>query len=288
MNLYEKKILKYVYPIFQKEGYFPNYLHYGGMDPNATLSALYNAGYIRDCSMEENLSKELSADLKTFCKSHGLKTSGKKADILSRISEYCTECNISYPLKTTYLTLSDKGLSEIEDIKNIAMDDVDFFCVGKYKIQEIIENWDFETLLPAEKIFMQLDFSYIWKDRAMEELSKKTLIAFHRMGFRNEHLELFFSDFYNTKIQLADFIKASKFFHGIDELLGYKKLENNHSSCFEYYEVRNMNDERTCEHCRCFEGKRLPFSDAKIGVTFPPFYNCSSDYCRCYIKPLLK
>ena len=285
MISYNQKVLRYVYPIFKQGERFPNYFYYSGMDPNQILSALYDSSYVRDCSLKENLVQELLSDLKSFCKLHEIKSSGKKADIIDRISDFCTATNTLYPLKNSYLTLTDAGLSEIDDIKNIPMSVIDFIQMHQNKIEEILQNWNFETLSQVEKIFMTLDFSYIWQDRDTEELSKKILVAFNRLGLLKENISPFLQFCFDIKVQSSDCLKADKFFHGINALLQYKELENSNCNIFKYYTIEHMNDERTCEYCKQFEGRSLPLCNAQVGVNFPPFYKCTSNYCRCFTSP---
>lgn len=47
------------------------------------------------------------------------------------------------------------------------------------------------------------------------------------------------------------------------------------------YFIITMTDERTCEVCKSFEGKKFSIEQAVIGKNFPPFEHCNSKFCRC-------
>ncbi len=48
------------------------------------------------------------------------------------------------------------------------------------------------------------------------------------------------------------------------------------------YTIRSCGDEAVCKHCKKMYGKKFNIKDAVVGINYPPFKDCTCDFCRCY------
>lgn len=81
-----------------------------------------------------------------------------------------------------------------------------------------------------------------------------------------------------TNDDIAEYVFLMQKVHTKYEIAGYKELD------ISEYEISTCKDDRVCEKCRKFNGKKFPVSEAKIGVNTPPFHKG----CRCTTLAVLQ
>ncbi|AKG05557.1 hypothetical protein AAV35_012890 [Salimicrobium jeotgali] len=97
---------------------FPNYFAYHyGIDASSSLDRLISGGFLRYATATETITKLKNDELKEILKSHDLKVSGKKADLIDRIQEYLSSNEIEEEVNkySSKLFLTDKGQEVFEE-----------------------------------------------------------------------------------------------------------------------------------------------------------------------------
>lgn len=114
---------------------------------------------------------------------------------------------------------------------------------------------------------------------------KSLVILYHLYGMRTESAVKHLKERTGTDIDFLTMHKAMRIIQSIDDIIEGKELseaiKKGQSGMKVFYKIRSMNDGAVCEHCRELNGNELLFEDAIIGVNYPPFDFCKSEYCRC-------
>ncbi len=120
-GLYPAEIMMLLYaPNFKtSEITFPDKfrIEYGVGFPNEVFRKLETSDYIRKSDAIETLNKLKLTELKEIAVENGLKTSGKKAEIVDRISENISNDQLEEYKFEQYWVLTEKGLKEADDNK---------------------------------------------------------------------------------------------------------------------------------------------------------------------------
>ena len=147
---------------------FPEYwlYEYGLDDPKTVLSRLFEKGFIELASPKETLNLFKVPELKKICAEHGLKVSGRKAELISRISDTLTDEEVEKLLPDRSYVLTEAGKKEINDNHYI-------FDIGRGKYG--FDFWDVNQGT-GEKGF-QYYRDFIWG-----ELNKQTISAMKGYG----------------------------------------------------------------------------------------------------------
>ena len=241
--------------------------------PAELVDAYLQHGYIVQSSPEFDLPRARVDLLRKILASKGLDTVGKKPELVSRIQEnFSTEDLKAFPFKSRYfMTPAGKKV-------------VDFCSAAEsrkrlYRAIELtrpIAHGDLQTASemlrpsPTSTSSRQKWPEGIW--RYINDVGCDDgilLVAIVEMRFI-DHYQVVFSDFRNFGYQIDE-----------DELLsGFA------GSCA-YYEVLVAEDLEcyckihacSCPDCQKMDGKVFSPSEAKVGVTLPPF----SKQCRCLV-----
>ena len=88
--------------------------------PNERFQKLEKAGMIRQSTSVEALPHLKATELKAIASKFGLKTSGKKEELCSRIAESVPEENINSDVSERYWIVTEKGKSILEENKHIS------------------------------------------------------------------------------------------------------------------------------------------------------------------------
>ena len=101
---------------------YPDYLRsrFGIGFPNERLQKLEKSGLIRPSTSLETLPRLKATELKAIATKLGLKTSGKKAELCSRITENATEETLSNDIPERFWTVTEKGKALLQENKHIS------------------------------------------------------------------------------------------------------------------------------------------------------------------------
>ena len=162
-------LLSYAPKFMTNQTEFPGYwlYEYGLDDPKAVLAGLFEKGFIDLAPPKETLNLFKVAELKKICAEHGLKVSGRKAELISRISDALTDEEVEKLLPARSYVLTESGKKETDDNNYI-------FDIGREKYG--FDFWEVNQGV-GEKGF-QYYRDYIWG-----ELNKQTISAMNRYGY---------------------------------------------------------------------------------------------------------
>lgn len=117
-GLYPHEILMLYYSEFYNinQSDFPQFWHYeyAVNDPMALLRSLMKRGFIREATATESLSRLKTTELKEILTELGLKTAGKKEDLISRIKESANEAYLIRRVKERRFARTESGERELE------------------------------------------------------------------------------------------------------------------------------------------------------------------------------
>lgn len=83
--------------------------------------------------------------------------------------------------------------------------------------------------------------------------------------------------------------RVRKYLIAMRDYLRTKKMAAESPARYECgYYIKSAKDERCCEFCKQIENHYFKSSEAELGITYPPFDVCESDFCRCYATFELK
>ena len=112
-------ILAENYKVGEKK--YPEYLRssYGIGFPDEKLKKLAAAGLLRPTTAAETLPRLKGTELKDIAVQFGLKTSGKKEELCSRIAENVSEEQLSIVVPDRYWVITDEGRALLDENKHI-------------------------------------------------------------------------------------------------------------------------------------------------------------------------
>ena len=96
---------------------FPQYwlYRYGIKNVSAILEDLYKKGFLKYADIGVTIGKHNAEELKSILKEHGLKVTGKKSVLVSRILENVSVSEIESIFTERYYDITDIGEKEIEE-----------------------------------------------------------------------------------------------------------------------------------------------------------------------------
>lgn len=259
-------------------------------DPE-TIENHLKEGFLCLSTMEYDLSGATVPELKSALSSHKLKSSGKKADLISRILTNFTEEEIRVIAPDSYYLLTQKG-------------------------QAAIEKWQEESREAANREYIERQRERIKKMETFTDLihaqNFKAAISLMHPGVTSSGVSIYPEAIYrclkdigmfdvpNTMATVDYMILGCYLKTVIEDMshLGYTVNEEDISgiitACYAYaeilslrslnctkYRIRLMGTDH-CERCRSMEGRIFDVSEAKVGTTLPPF--CKS--CHCTVAPV--
>lgn len=266
----------------------PNYFErIYGINPQECIDSFWQSGLIEYASTEAVLPLCTAKELKEICKAQGLPVSGKKADLIERI----LTTDIEPPKKCTAVT--DKGRQVYAEA------DIDFEYEHRYEMfyidnaEELYSkaldkrygelgnaDWYNTHREPIDKAIKQV-FKCDRLRRYPKEIKAFMLLCFFQ-GMDSKTAVIAVEYYLGVYVAFADMHYFSHFIHSYMELADKKEIINMPHSPLIGYKLL-FTDERTCPYCKQFEDKIMDIKKAKIGVNYPPFDNCQSEYCRCTV-----
>lgn len=279
----ELNILHYCQRMFKKDSpYLPKHLS----ERIDIYNGLIDKGYFIQPSPDFFLKKKCKVDdLKEYLKSNNLTVSGNKDILIQRILDNINSDQLDNDFKISdYYVLSEKGTNTINKYPMSLVDrpelEIMLQAVYNHINQKILlDNLDFA----AEDIkfldnYKEYDlsikaFTLVYDKIGSSELNRLTNSYF-------DSYSKIFEELYGVTIPYNVFMQVSKYLHSFKEL---KKCLKN-TNILPTYKIQTMNDAKTCVSCKKINNKEFSYSDAKIGINYPPFYNCRSDFCRCYAE----
>ncbi len=278
----ELKVLYYRRHIFKRSEPLPKSVS-EYMD---TYNDLFNNGYFEQANVESVLKKICKIEnLKEYLKTNDLALSGTKDVLIKRILDNISPDKLENDFEISdYYILSDKGKKIIDKYPYSLVDRRDFEVIVK----------KFYNLINKDILLKNLDFAaenIKFTDEYKEyDLPIKALVLAYKdeadfdydtytNHYFNAYTEIF-KELYGVTIPNNVFIQVKGYYHSFKEL----KRDRKNSDILPTYKIKTTEDARTCSFCKKMNNKEFPYSDAKIGINYPPFYDCKCDFCRCYVE----
>lgn len=272
------------YTKIENKPYIPSYLIYEyGMnseDASKYLKLFLKLNLLEKCSLDETIKKHTINEIKEVLQTKSITVKGKKIDYINALYNNFATNKLKELFPPKYYVLSKSG----EILLNEQLDADDWenryekidFEEAKKAINLLIESKAYKnTILYTNNPFHDIP-EYVLKNHEVfictviySDSWKKSKRILRRL-FQIEDTQ-FYVEKYKSVIRSEKELKNSK--------ESAEFIENGYK---EYYEICSVEDESMCEHCKKLNGKWFPVSKARIGINFPPFVNCSSEYCRCF------
>lgn len=283
--------------------------HDYNLNTKATISKFLKYGYLTITTYAENTDKIKATDLKILLKKHGLKVSGKRAELLQRVLENVPHnqfVDFFSKIEERFYTLTTKGEKialnypwsitrdlEFEDtcLDFIKKQDLNnaYITVCKWEAKKKSPrgfgiNWTNEAKIGISqnelKKYLHLlgvDLGGISDDIA--QLLKETVILYRMLGIPPN--QLLFNRIYKGSIaDLTPQINILNYeFRKISSLIEIDDWKMQSKSTLRQYNILVPQDEQACETCKTFENKTFHIDDAIVGTNFPPFHLG----CRCSV-----
>lgn len=283
VSVSELKILHYLSHMFEKENPLPNYLgrYYD------TYENLLANGYFTEATPEVFLEQKCKVDdLKSYLRANNLPVSGNKANLIKRIVENINidKLKIDFDLEG-YNILSDKGIEAIKKYPKNILNKLEFINMVEAVYNNLNKNILLNNLdFAAENIkFLDQYKEYDLPIKAFILVYDKIASLTFNKG-TNPYFDSYtkiFEELYGITIPYNVFMQIENYYHSFKEL---KRDKDNR--LYPTYKIQTMEDARTCTFCKKMSNKEFSYSDAKIGINYPPFYDCKCDFCRCYAESI--
>lgn len=279
----ELKMLHSFAPIHKKAYDLPNYL----LDFSDDVKSIINKGYFTDdVDIPEFLKCKVGiAQLREFMTLQSLQPKGRKDKLIQdTIDNVDPNIIIDYFDIRDYMGLSQKGKDSINKYPYEFLKEMEFNTYAN----SFSENYSSENLKKYPDFV--LEEIEMLKPYEKYELCIKNFILtevgdFHPsviLDIKRNKLPEIFKLLYNVDIPNSIFTYTKQYFHSFYELKRAKDLAEFHP----YYEICDMKDKRACKYCKSFRKKKLLYSEAVIGVNYPPFNDCQNEVCRCSADPI--
>lgn len=264
-------------------------------------------GYIQYSTIQFTLQNVTIPVLKNLLLTKQLKTSGKKAELIARITENFSEQEIRSSITDSFYQRTPKGekvvkkwlekkqiehLSEIKKIANMILNQqfkdamLEIRSKNSFVSATIDDNGKVSFIeTPNEDIIYSSSDNMInaiplyMKDIGTTEqrilyIAVDCILLQSNPGYVNMVID----DLHDLgyEVSEAEVLHVAQGCYNYCELLNIKETFPDDK----YYFISSVHDSRTCERCRSLDKKSFAIADAKIGKTLPPFcYNC-----RCIIQ----
>ena len=276
--------------------YIEDYLSYfGKVKVKRKIKSYFDKGYLKSATTADKLYTLTVPELKNILKEHGLKVTGKKDELVSRIAGNISENEYSsHVSKDECIIRTEKGKEYYDTLRKTK----DTVLYGVFKnVALFIENSN-EALAQnlAENFYASNHFKYkntsqmgrlyptipaAFKRKFISEYGIKIYTALVANSYLGGTVDLWVIKDYLKEYNIDENIDKNSwhnlrlYFYNLRELYVLKK------EGIQYYSISAANDERSCKHCLEMNEQKFKITDAKKGVNFPPF----CDYCRCMILP---
>lgn len=297
-------MLRYVGKGIEADRDFPEYWKYQyNVNAQELVVSLLNRGFLKIGDIDVSLQHMEAKELKEILAKAGLKVSGKKGDLVARIVEGIDKHSLLALHLQTYIVRSEKGekiLAENEhldlkehfeakivyDNKESVLPTLELIANKKFKQAEAninnLQSYD-------KKNFAEfLDFHIeTLKEYEEYELRIKSCIIFSFMSgnSKGDMARQIMKEVCGVDIPNDVFQKVKKYLITMKDYLALKEMDKSLPVGYVYgYNIKSMNDERCCDFCQQMEGRFFAASEAKIGITYPPFNHCKQGFCRCYVS----
>ena len=269
--------------MFENGNPLPKYLN-GYYD---TYKKLLNNGYFTEATPETFFDQKCKVDdLKKYLRANNLPVSGNKVNLISRIVENINinKLKVDFSLES-YSVLSDKGVKIIKKYPKNILNRIEFI-----NMVAIIYNNLNKNILLDNLDFATEDINFLDKYKEYDLPIKAFTLVYDKIGSvslnkgSNHYFDYYseiFEELYGVNIPYNVFMQMRKYYCSFKEL---KKYKDNHF--YPMYKIQTMEDAKTCSFCKKMNNKEFSYSDAKIGINYPPFYGCGCDFCRCYAESI--
>lgn len=279
------------------------YLH--KLNTSECIEKFINNDLLGFASLEYSLSKVLVADLKKALSQNHLATNGTKKVLVQRLLNNLNEDYLRSIFPATYYSVSEKG-------KNL----IDKTLFNNETSEQVVNTRDFSYLTQVIKLvekkkfvaaknmilsyggsigiihtenyqayhdFLDYELNLPSDLQAYEIKIKNSIILGHMACVYGKNLHSIIYKIYNLDLPTALITKFSKILNSIDELLVSKDISKALPNDLVYtYTINTCIDERCCNNCAKREGLHYKVIDAVIGKNYPPFDDCTCDFCRCF------
>lgn len=234
---------------------------YGITNIQPLVERLASNGFLQIGDLECTLECSSYAAVKSFASRNGLKSSGKKIEIISRILANVPYHEIQEAFPQLYYNLTELG--ELELIENSYILD----AVAVPMLDPLTRIWLAQNH-PYEDINVTIQ-NFI-NSEAYREGSDD---VFEVDDLGDDDIDV---DDYNDEVDDFDEY-ATEEDDEVDEL-DYSTLGDDGESM---YQIECALDRRTCDICGEMDQKVFKYSEMEIGVNYPPFH----EGCRCCAVP---
>lgn len=307
-SLSYKGLMKLNYANRSEVGFtYPHYLSDGKTSDKKQIKQFIDDGYLAIAPIEVALKHSTVAELKEFMKAHGVKVTGKKDVLIASIMYGVNSKLVAAAFPARYYALTNKGKQ--------AVDGHDLSCEAYLHNGNPFTSESNESLIKdneSKKIESAFALIYSGKVKeaiiALNEASDEHIadiptfktdqyasglysFLLERKEFSVEarasaaiseiiggHIETLTKHFCSEDFSQNALHKLKRLAHAYVELAGYQE-QSQYLKC--HYSILTMNDERTCDVCSSLEGHSFDPQEAIVGKNFPPFDNCTCDFCRC-------
>ncbi len=266
------RMLHYLAPICEKEIHLPNYL----MPYINDAYSLVSLGYLGEADAAVFLKRITVQELKAFLQDHGQSVTGKKDVLIQRvISSVSVEDITSHFQMNKYYTVTPKGQAMMEQYPKEVVYDAEM-----RKILISIQKRMNKSILEKNRDFAMADIKFLDDYKQYDLPIKAFVLAYNQVADRQQDkMSYMFSMLYDVSVPNNVFHQVKRYLHAMTEL---KRAPADTSYLTYTYTIETMEDQRTCAHCQYMKGKIFNLKDAQIGINYPPFYGCKSDFCRCF------
>lgn len=278
-------------------GSYPNYFKYShGIDPQECVSRFYAEGLVEYASIEFTLSRHSVAELKDAAAQIGMSIKQKKrADIIEELLNNASTAALEGIFPDKYYSLTPAGKATLENLSEeeyanryeppIKVDEI------KHAMQLInapdqlisyIQTNIGENIRPLHSAKETIE-NYLKKDDGLSEEEKAFFIVLAICGSRHERATRAYKKIFGSEKTAAFVYTQLRIVKSTDELIScYSTAIKIKDSGMKYvYRIHTSDDASVCEFCRSIKDKEFDFLEAKIGINYPPFNSCKSEFCRC-------
>lgn len=301
-------MLHYVGDGIKQDMKFPGYWQYQyGVNAQEVVAKLLNKNLLRIADIDVSLQHMEVKGLKEILSSAGLKSTGKKGDLVARIVNEIDRQSLSALDLPGYIVRTDLGEKILADNERPDMKEYyeakliygeDESALSAVKLISARKFKDAEKYIKTRQEYKSEEFDEFldFHVKALDEYTGyedkiKSCIIYSVMagGSRSNLANYLMIELYGIDIPKQTVNRVMKYLLAMRNYLSTKKMVAELPVGDEYgYYIKSMKDERCCEFCKQIENHYFRCSEAKLGITYPPFDVCESDYCRCYASVGMK
>jgi len=150
---------------------FPRYwrFDYGIDDPQAVLDMLLSRGFIRVTTAKENIDRLKVSELKEILSEHGIKSVGKKDDLVVSVQENINEADLIGKIPVTKYAITELGAQELKENEYVSY----FDGSSRYGLTV----WDMNKLLEGYPHKLFKDKIWYTFNKELHELEEKLSVG---------------------------------------------------------------------------------------------------------------